>query len=99
MELCNAHNVPELVEQLYTEDALYYNHKPIIKGTESIIQEYDYMNKPDYQLKLEPRAIEIVNSEMVYEIGQCVGSYSGKYILIWKMVGPGEWKIFLDSNI
>ncbi|MEN0051242.1 MAG: hypothetical protein AAF806_29525 [Bacteroidota bacterium] len=99
MELCNQHDAAELVEQLYTDNAIYYNHKPVLIGTESIAVEYSYMNNPDYSLKLVPLTVEPANKNIVFEIGQCSGSYNGKYVLIWKKVADGVWKILLDSNV
>ena len=97
--LCNKHNAQGLVEELYSSDAIYYNHKPVIRGHASIIADYAYMNNPEYSLHLEPLTIVPVNDHMVFEIGQCSGSYKGKYILVWKKEKDGEWRIFMDSNI
>ena len=99
MELCNAHDVEGLVNELYSVNTLYYNHKPLVKGREDVIKEYGYMRNEKYSLKLTPLFIEAVNESTVYEIGQCNGSYGGKYILIWKKEADGKWRIFIDSNI
>lgn len=99
MDLCNEHNVEGLVNELYTEDALYFNHKPLVKGRTALIREYQYMKNENYHLTLNPIIVEKVNEETVYEIGQCEGSYGGKYILIWKLGVDGNWRIWIDSNI
>lgn len=99
MKLCNQHRVSSLVEELYTPDALYFNHKPLIKGTADITKEYDYMNKPNYHLDLAPLHIETVTDSLIFEIGQGSGSYGGKYILIWKKNTQGKWMVYMDSNI
>lgn len=99
MTLCNAHNAKDLVTKLYTENALYYNHRPMIIGQEAIIGEYGYMNNPDYQLTLSPMVFESVNESLAFEIGQCSGSYPGNYVLVWQKNISGEWRIFFDSNI
>lgn len=99
MEFCNAHEVEDLVKQLYSANTMYYNHKPIIQGTENLIKEYGYMNNENYSLKLTPKKLEIVNANFAFEIGQCSGSYGGKYILIWKKETDGNWYIYIDSNI
>jgi ketosteroid isomerase-like protein len=57
------------------------------------------MSNESYQLTLNPITIETVNPETVFEIGQCEGSYNGKYILIWKKQTDGQWRIWVDSNI
>ncbi len=99
IQLCNAHNAESLVTQLYTADALYFNHKPLITGTADLVKEYGYMNDPNYMLTLKPSIIKVVNSNIAFEIGQCKGSYNGKYILVWQKQPNGDWKIFLDSNV
>jgi ketosteroid isomerase-like protein len=99
MELCNAHNAENLVKELYSSNTMYFNHKPIVKGVENLIKEYDYMNNSDYTLHLEPMKLEVVNENFAYEIGQCSGSYNGKYLLVWKKQSDGHWKIHIDSNI
>ncbi|MBT8287319.1 MAG: DUF4440 domain-containing protein [Bacteroidia bacterium] len=99
MKYCNAHDVSALVNDLYTSNTIYFNHKPAVIGTEKLIKEYSYMENPAYSLKLEPIIIEAVNKELVFEIGQCQGSYNGKYVLIWQKDSDGKWKVLVDSNI
>ena len=99
MERCNQHNAAKLVQELYSNPSIYYNHKPVIRHQDSLIAEYSYMNDPKYSLQLHPLHLESVNENMAYEIGQCTGSYGGKYILIWHRNERGHWKVLLDSNI
>ncbi|NER16093.1 Cif family virulence factor [Spongiivirga citrea] len=99
MELCNANNAENLVKQLYSANTIYFNHKPIVKGWDDLVKEYDYMNNSNYNLSLEPMKLEVLNANFVFEIGQCSGSYNGKYILIWKKELDGNWNIYIDSNI
>ena len=99
MQYCNAHQVDKLVNELYTKDALYYNHRPMINGRERLIQEYSYMGNPAYKLALKPITVRPFSKDLVVEIGQCEGSYPGKYILIWQRSDQGVWQIALDSNI
>ena len=99
MSLCNANNVKELVTEMYTENARYYNHKPMVMGREAITDEYEYMNNPAYQLKLNPLIVEMVNKTLAFEIGQCSGSYPGNYVLVWQKGEDDTWRILLDSNI
>ena len=96
---CNAHEVPELVFDLYGHNTLYYNHRPLVKGRQALVREYAYMNNEQYSLVLNPLIVEVVNESTVFEIGQCQGSYDGKYILIWKKEEDGQWRIFIDSNV
>ncbi len=99
MKLCNAHQVTELVNELYSPNTLYFNHKPLVQGRESLIKEYQYMNYEQYSLTLTPIIIEIANSDFIFEIGQCQQGYNGKYILIWQKDKSGKWYVFIDSNI
>ncbi len=95
---CNAHNAENLINTMYTEDTMYYNHRPMVVGRENLIPIYSYMNNPNYQLTLHPIIVEPVSKNLVYEIGQCKGSYNGKYILIWKKTDQG-WQVLFDANI
>ena len=99
MELCNEHKVEELVAKMYAEHPIYYNHKPLVLSAEELIEEYAYMTRPQYTLHLKPLHTEIVNQGLVYEIGQCSGSYGGKYLIIWQRKDGGTWKVLVDSNI
>lgn len=99
MELCNKHLPAQLVAQVYTPDAIYYNHKPVVTGTTAISREYGYMASPQYNLKLAPLHLEMVSPTMAFELGQCSGSYGGKYVLIWVRNEEGSWRVALDSNI
>ncbi len=99
IQLCNENNSNNLVKELYSSNTIYYNHKPLIKGTDDLTREYRYMDDKNYNLKLHPLILKVVNANFVFEIGQCSGSYKGKYILVWEKNSEGKWKIIIDSNI
>ena len=99
MALCNAHDAKALIENVYTKNTMYYNRGRLLEGREALIPEYGYMNNPKYQLTLEPILVEPVSKTIVYEFGQCKGSYNGKYILVWQKNDAGVWQILFDSNI
>lgn len=99
IQLCNSNDAESLVKQLYSPNTLYFNHKPIVKGTADLIKEYHYMNSENYNLNLLPIELKVVNANFAFEIGQCSGSYGGKYILVWKKQLDGNWYVFIDSNI
>jgi len=98
MELCNSHKAAELVKQLYTPDAYYYNRGRVLQGTEAISQEYGYMNDPNYSLKLTPKHLVFVSPNVAYEIGRCSGSYPLPYMLLWEKQPNGNWQVKMDSN-
>ncbi|MEL7532227.1 MAG: hypothetical protein AAFN10_13000 [Bacteroidota bacterium] len=99
IKLCNAHDAANLVEQLYREDAFYYNHKPMVRGRAAITEDYSYMNRPEYSLLLKPIMVQPVNENWVFEIGECSGSYGGKYMLVWQKGKDGKWYVYMDSNV
>ncbi|MFK7946107.1 MAG: hypothetical protein AB8G11_00845 [Saprospiraceae bacterium] len=99
IHLCNQHNAQNLLEEIYTENTIYYNHKPVIVGHEDLAVEYKYMNNEQYELFLKPIIVEMVQNDLVYEIGQCSGTYGGKYILIWQKGKDNVWRVLVDSNI
>ncbi|WP_298894291.1 hypothetical protein [uncultured Psychroserpens sp.] len=98
IELCNKNNAENLVKELYANNAIYFNHKPLVIGTEAISKEYQYMNNNNYNLTLEPLKVEMVTEHIAFEIGQCKGSYGGKYVIVWKKESGEKWKVFIDSN-
>ena len=61
VKLCNKHKARNLVEELYTKDAIYYNRGRVLRGHDLISQEYSYMNNPSYSLQLNPKHIEMVD--------------------------------------
>ncbi|MEP7321756.1 MAG: hypothetical protein ABI761_07545 [Saprospiraceae bacterium] len=99
MKLCNQHNASILIERMYTPNALYYNHKPMVIGRKAITMEYSYMNNGNYHLMLKPILSEMVNEKTVFEIGQCSGNYAGKYMIVWQKNESGVWQVLMDSNI
>lgn len=99
VKLCNAHNAMALVSELYTANTVYYNHKPVVVGIDAVTKEYSYMNNPNYTLNLTRLHLEMVTPTLAYEIGQCSGSYNGKYIIVWQKDTEGIWKVLVDSNI
>lgn len=98
MKLCNSHQASKLVEQLYESNAYYYNKGRVLQGSEALAAEYSYMNSSSYSLTLTPKHIVSVTPDIVYEIGQCSGSYPLPYMLLWKKQKDGTWKILMDSN-
>ncbi|ATL44974.1 hypothetical protein OZ664_08625 [Elizabethkingia sp. HX WHF] len=99
IQLCNENNPKNLIKELYSSNIIYYNHKPLVKGTDDLIKEYSYMDNKNYHLKLHPLTLKTVNASFAFEIGQCTGSYNGKYIIVWEKGADGKWKIIVDSNI
>ena len=98
IDLCNAHNAEHLIKTLYTTNTMYYNHRPMVVGKDNLIPIYSYMNNENYSLSLKPIIVEPVSQTLAFEIGQCEGSYNGKYILIWQKTAEG-WQVLFDANI
>lgn len=99
VELCNAHDAAALIDQLYHDPTLYYNHRPPVTTKNDLTKLYSYMNNPAYSLNLSPIHTSAVNENLALEIGQCSGSYPGKYIIIWKKHPKFGWQVLVDSNI
>jgi ketosteroid isomerase-like protein len=99
MEYCNAHEVERLIQEMYTPNTLYYNHRPLLRGRAALEKEYAYMKNPDYQLTLTPLHVVPVAEHLVVELGQCSGSYGGKYLIVWQEQVPGTWQVLLDANL
>ena len=98
MELCNAHKAAELVKELYTSNAFYYNRGRLLQGTKTISAEYGYMNSPAYSLKLTPKHVAGITPTIAFEIGRCSGSYPNPYMLLWEKQADGKWQVLMDSN-
>lgn len=99
MQHCNDHRVDLLINEVYSPNTLYYNHKPLLQGRAELINEYNYMANERYQLSLSPIHTELVRQDLAIEIGQCSGSYGGRYIIVWQKQPDGRWMVFLDSNV
>lgn len=99
MALCNAHDAKDLIEAMYTENTMYYNRGRLLIGRNDLVTEYEYMNNEQYKLTLNPILVEPVSETIVFEFGQCEGSYNGKYILVWQKNSQGIWQVLFDSNI
>ena len=99
IEACNRHDPLALVKEHYAAHAVYYSHKPHLQGTEAIAKEYGYMARANYQLNLTPLWMEPVSDDLAFEIGQCDGSYRGKYMLVWQKGRDGAWRVLFDSNL
>jgi ketosteroid isomerase-like protein len=96
--LCNQHDAGKLIREVYTANTIYYNHRPVVRGHEDLTRVHSYMNNPQYSLDLTPILSIPVNDQLVFEIGQCSGSYGGKYVIIWEKSTEGSWKVLIDTN-
>lgn len=99
MEYCNAHDVEGLIQEMYAPNTRYYNHRPLLRGRAALEEEYAYMKDPAYQLTLTPLYVVPVSEHLVMELGQCSGSYGGKYLIVWQEQVSGDWQVLLDANL
>ncbi|WP_367392753.1 hypothetical protein [Lewinella sp. LCG006] len=99
MEYCNGHEVEQLIQEMYAPNTCYYNHRPLLQGRAALEKEYTYMKDPSYQLTLTPIHVVPVSEHLVMELGQCSGSYGGKYLLVWQEQEKGGWQVLLDANL
>lgn len=99
MEYCNGHDVEGLIQKMYTPNTRYYNHRPLLKGRTALEKEYAYMKNTTYQLTLTPLYVVPISAHLVMELGQCSGSYGGKYLIVWQEQVSGDWQVLLDANL
>jgi ketosteroid isomerase-like protein len=99
----------EAVVAAYTKDAkIFPNNLEILSGTEAIRQYWtppkNAKSRTTYH-KIKPQEIKITGNE-AYDWGYYEGTttsadgqtsnWKGKYVIIWKEIEPGVWKIYLD---
>lgn len=98
IQLCNSHRHDQLIAQVYAADAYYYNRGRLLQGRQQLTEEYKYMANPMYQLTLTPLSVQMVQPDMVYEIGKGSGSYGGHYMIRWEKQPATDWQVTLDTN-
>jgi ketosteroid isomerase-like protein len=91
-------DLKKLYTELYTENAVFYHNEFITHGISNVADTYLARATHDYTLNLSAKATSKVRNDLVFEIGEYQGSYSGNYLFIWKKQSTGEWKIILDVN-
>ena len=96
-DLCSSHNASDLVNSLYTENAIYYNDGALFVGRTAITSRYSVIESPSVSFIITPIICEPVKNNIYFEIGQGSGAYNGKYAIIWKKINS-NWEILLDSN-
>lgn len=99
----------DLVVDAYTEDGkIFPGGRPILSGHNPIrkywVPKEGSKSKITYH-KITPEEIKILGKEAYdygYYEGRSIGnngqesSWKGKYVIIWKEVAPGDWKMYLD---
>jgi ketosteroid isomerase-like protein len=98
VQLSNSHNHRALIEQSYTENAIYFNNGKIDKGVEEIVTRYAYMSNPNWKIELNPIQLLSVQEDLVYEIGKYKSGGVGHYFILWTKDKEGVWKVRLDFN-
>ena len=95
----------DAVAAAYTDDAkIFPGGQPILQGRAAIRGYWATSSKVLFH-KITPSELKITGSEAwdwgVYE-GRSVGAdgkestWKGKYVIVWKEVSPGDWKMYLD---
>ena len=98
MHHSNAHAPADLVNELYTPDALYFSGGKLNQGRESIIARYSYMKRPDWAIVLQGMMLLKVDEDTYFEIGSYQSSGDGIYLLIWQQQADGSLQIDFDFN-
>lgn len=103
VELANQHNPETHIKATYAKDASYLSNGSKSEGQDEIIDRYSYMENPNYQVDLVPKALWQVSEQQVMEIGRYftgpkrVGD-GGLYVILWEQQEVGRWLIELDFN-
>ncbi len=92
----NKHQPKELVENVYSSTALYYNNGQLSRG-KTIIDRYGYMNREQWSIELIPGKILMLSKDRAFEIGRYRSSGLDQYMLIWEKTGS-EWRVIFDFN-
>ena len=101
-------NMDALVDS-YTEDAkIFPRGMDIQRGAEAIRKYWTPAPDAKHKVihhKVTAEEIKIIGDE-AYDYGYYEGttlkadgsesSWKGKYVIVWKEVGPGDWKMYLD---
>lgn len=93
-------NIPrDLVYNLYTRDATYFNNTKVSKGQNEITSTYSFMSNPNWKMKdLVSKKSLLLQPSLVFDVGVWqMENYSGLYTLVWKLT-KDEWKAVLDFN-
>ena len=97
VELSNANKPGDLVTQVYTENAVYFNGGKVTQGRPAITTRYDYMSNPKWTISLRSLQQIPVKNNLVLEVGEYRSSGRGYYVLIWIKKGD-EWMTNFDFN-
>ncbi|MBK7936263.1 MAG: DUF4440 domain-containing protein [Lewinellaceae bacterium] len=99
----------DAVVAAYTEDAkIFPNNQEILRGSEAIRNYWtpapDKKTRTSYH-RITSEEIKILGNE-AYDWGYYEGKtlsldgketpWKGKYVIVWKEITPGVWKIYLD---
>jgi len=95
----------DAIARAYTDDAKIFPPGKNILDGQATIRDYWAASSKILYHKITPSEIKILGSEAydwgMYE-GRSVGAdgkesaWKGKYVILWKEVAPGDWRIYLD---
>jgi ketosteroid isomerase-like protein len=99
----------ETVINSYTSDGkIFPNNRSILGGEEALRQYWIPQAGSQYRItyhKSTPEEIKVLGDHAYdygYYEGRSIGndgqesSWRGKYVIIWREVAPGDWKMYLD---
>jgi len=98
MKYSNAHDHAQLIEVVYSPEAVYVNGGRVDVGRKEIIDRYAYMSNPNWYIQLFPVKQLEVQDDILFEIGRYESTGTGHYVIVWEKQESGQWQACLDFN-
>lgn len=93
----NQHQVASFIATCYADSSFYFNDGYIYENSAAIEEKYQFMNDPQWRIRLSNHAILQANDSLCYDIGQYISNGKGHYLWCWQRK-DNEWKLLLDFN-
>ena len=98
MKYSNAHDHAQLIEVVYSPEAVYVNGGRVDVGRKEIIDRYVYMSNPNWEIQLIPLKQLNVQDDILFEIGRYESTGMGHYLIVWEKQESGTWQACLYFN-